>query len=323
MMKQISYYLMNPTKNMTILVETPVPEASFPFVAQKLMELEPEAEQVGFVGTSSGLHAGGMTEVNAASGKGMDGRSLRMAGGEFCGNASMSAAVYYAMQEGISEGVIWLQVSGASEAVEVQVEKHRECDGTDSVRPDETWYGRVHMPKPVSVAEETFPDGSVHTVVRFEGIAHVIMEEADAGHALVGVSVSSERVELLDSVEALKQNPDLALKMAASWCEHLNVDAIGLMFLNASHDKMWPLVYVPAAGTCIWESSCASGTTAAGAYLARQAAVGFAQKTEVSRYRLRQPGGTLEIDVTPDGEYYLAGQVKVQRRREVELDVAE
>jgi len=49
MTRQISYYLMNPTNNMTILVETPVPEASFPFVAQKLMELVPEAEQVGYI----------------------------------------------------------------------------------------------------------------------------------------------------------------------------------------------------------------------------------------------------------------------------------
>ena len=46
MRRQISYYLMDPTKNMTILVETPVPEASFPFVAQKLMELVPEAERL-------------------------------------------------------------------------------------------------------------------------------------------------------------------------------------------------------------------------------------------------------------------------------------
>ena len=76
--------------------------------------------------------------------------------------------------------------------------------------------------------------------------------------------------------------------------------------------EMQPLVYVPVAGTCIWESSCASGTTAAGAYLAQQTGAG--------NYRLQQPGGTLEIEVIPEGEYYLMGQVKVQRRQEVVLE---
>lgn len=323
MEKQISYYLMDPTKNMTILVETPVPEASFPFVAEQLMALEPSAEQVGFVcggvAATEGLAVSG-GERGLATGA-MP--SLKMAGGEFCGNASMSAAVYYAMQgtQGFTdagashanvptdgceigeEKTILLQVSGASEPVEVQVKRIR----------DESWQGRVHMPKPVSVAEETFPDGSVHTVVRFEGIAHVIMDGAGADMQQL-------------SIEALKQDPARAEALAASWCKHLHVDAIGLMFLNEAHDgmcetregligrclEMQPLVYVPVAGTCIWESSCASGTTAAGAYLAQQTGAG--------NYRLQQPGGTLEIEVIPEGEYYLMGQVKVQRRQEVVLE---
>lgn len=268
MERQISYYMMDPTKNMTILVETPVPEASFPFVAEKLMEIEPSAEQVGFV-RGGGAH-----------------HSLQMAGGEFCGNASMSAAVYYAMQEGISEGGLMLQVSGASEPVEVRVKRSG----------DDSWSVRVHMPKPVSIAEEGFPDGSVYTVVRFEGIAHVIMDES-------GI----EEKQL--SIEALEQDVARAEALAASWCEHLHADAIGLMFLNEAHDEMQPLVYVPVAGTCIWESSCASGTTAAGAYLARQ--------TGAAGYRLQQPGGTLEIEVTPEGEYYLMGQVSVREQKEV------
>jgi diaminopimelate epimerase len=267
MERQISYYMMDPTKNMTILVETPVPEASFPFVAEKLMEIEPSAEQVGFVRGDGSHHF------------------LQMAGGEFCGNASMSAAVYYAIQEELSKGAVLLKVSGAADPVEVQVEKQ-----------SESWSGRVHMPKPVSIAEEGFPDGSVYSVVRFEGIAHVIIDRA---------GIEAQQL----SIEALKQDPARAEALAASWCEHLHADAIGLMFLNEPHDEMQPLVYVPAAGTCIWESSCASGTTAAGAYLARQ--------TGAACYRLQQPGGTLEIEVTPEGEYYLMGQVSVRERKEV------
>ena len=288
MEKEISYYLMDPTKNMTILVETPVPEASFPFVAQKLMELVPEAEQVGFVCGDASARARGLGPETVFP-------TLNMAGGEFCGNASMSAAVYYALREGISEGTILLDVSGAAEPVEVLVERHQE-----------SWHGRVHMPKPLLVSEACFPDGSILPVVRFEGIAHVIIDGTDESAKSMPVA-------------AMKQDADLAGSLAKAWCEYLQADAVGLMFLNETHDEMRPLVYVPAAGTCIWESSCASGTTAAGVYLAQKAGLTDVDAGAV-RYQLRQPGGVLEIEVTPEGDYYLMGQVAVCARQEVMVE---
>lgn len=304
MRRQISCYLMDPTKNMTILVETPVPEASFPFVAQKLMELVPEAEQVGFV------HRG-ESDSACDSGTGTAFPTLRMAGGEFCGNASMSAAVYYALREGISEGTILLDVSGAADPVEVRIRKAGDSAGADDVgsaadKPDEIWYGRVHMPKPLSISEERFPDGSILPVVRFEGIAHVIIDGTDESAKSMPVA-------------AMKQDADLAGSLAKAWCEYLQADAVGLMFLNETHDEMRPLVYVPAAGTCIWESSCASGTTAAGVYLAQKAGLTDVAAGAV-RYQLRQPGGVLEIEVTPEGDYYLMGQVAVCARQEVMVE---
>ncbi len=57
---------------------------------------------------------------------------------------------------------------------------------------------------------------------------------------------------------------------------------------------MTPLVYVPGAGTLCWENSCASGTTAAAAWLARDSAEPFSVS-------LRQPGGVLEAAVSPSG----------------------
>ena len=38
------------------------------------------------------------------------------------------------------------------------------------------------------------------------------------------------------------------------------------------------------------------------------------------RYQLRQPGGVLEIEVTPEGDYYLMGQVAVCVRQEVMVE---
>ena len=65
---------------------------------------------------------------------------------------------------------------------------------------------------------------------------------------------------------------------------------------------MTPLVYVPAAGTLFWENSCASGTTACGAYVA-------AKTGGPVSLSLRQPGGSLEIRVSEDGAFGLSGTV--------------
>ena len=101
-LQKITYTLFNPTGNITLLAETPVPTASQPLVAAELMALEPETEQAGFVAFDS------------------DAAFLRMAGGEFCGNAAMSAAALYLERSGKTEGTVPVHVSGTKEAVAVK-----------------------------------------------------------------------------------------------------------------------------------------------------------------------------------------------------------
>ena len=212
----VSYALLDPTGNMTLLAETPVPEAAQPLTAKQLMELEPAAEQVGFVSDTD------------------DGTGLRMAGGEFCGNASMSAAVLYLLRKGRDGGEVTVHVSGTPEPVPVTAERG----------PDGTWQGSVVMPKPLSVGRERFPDGTELPVVRFPGITHVVLERE------------------MDRTEAER--------LAPVWCRELESEALGLMFLDRERGILKPLVYVPSADTLFWESSYASGTTAVGAYLAAE-----------------------------------------------------
>ena len=50
---EIQYLLADPTKNITVLVTTPVSRALQPELASLLLNLEPEAEQVGFVETAA------------------------------------------------------------------------------------------------------------------------------------------------------------------------------------------------------------------------------------------------------------------------------
>lgn len=254
MTKNVSYTLFDPTGNMTILAETAVPTASQPLIAKKLMRLEPTAEQVGFVS------------------EGPSGICLRMAGGEFCGNAAMSTAALYLLRQRLQEGYVTVHVAGTKEPVSVEM----------ASREDGSFRGTVVMPRPLSVKRERMPDGSTLPVVRFPGIAHAILEAGT-----------------MQQIDAEENAP--------AWCDFLGADALGLMFLNGAHDRLKPLVYVPEAGTMFWESSCASGTTAVGAFLAAESGMPV-------QLKLMQPGGTLEIAAEPAGALRLSGTVRKVRR---------
>ena len=100
--------------------------------------------------------------------------------------------------------------------------------------------------------------------------------------------------------------------LARRRCAELSADALGLMFLDRANETLTPLVYVPRSDTLFWEHSCGSGTAAVGAYLAKEQGM----RVCVS---LRQPGGTLEITASPDGELYLAGTVRCVYERTAEI----
>ena len=145
---KIDYALMDPTGNMTVLVETPVPMASQPFCASRLMELEPTAEQVGF------LSPGTAGDCDTA---------LRMAGGEFCGNAAMSAAALFCLRRKTAGGTVYVRVSGAEDPVRVTL--HRAEGGGFSCE--------VKMPRPKRVTEY-----AGCPLVELPGISHMIVTEA-------------------------------------------------------------------------------------------------------------------------------------------------
>lgn len=215
---KISYYLIDPTGNITILVKTPVAAQDQPALALSLMALEPAAEQVGFLSEDPVCDVG-----------------LRMAGGEFCGNASMSSAVVRAFETGLTSGRVKVRASGAAAPVMAQV----------ALGEDGVWTGSVDMPGPREIRTCHLEGAGERPVVFFDGIAHVIMEGRLPGRK--------------------------AETLAPLWCRALKTDALGIMFVNDAFDRMTPLVYVPAADTLFWENSCASGTSAAGACLASRA----------------------------------------------------
>lgn len=212
----MKYTVADPSGNITLLIESPCEPEKRCETALKLMKAVPSAEQAGFIGPGDG-------ECDV---------TLYMSGGEFCGNAAMSAAALYCREK---------LKSRPGETAEVKVRVSGEKDSVSvSVCPagDEEYDCRITMPAPIEILQEPYP------LIRFGGISHIVAE------------APAER-ELAEA--ELKER-----------CGALGADALGIMFLNESTGELKPLVYVKESGTLFWENSCASGTAAVGAYLAEK-----------------------------------------------------
>ena len=254
------YRIFDPTGNVTALVEDAVEPALQPEAAAEIMRLHPEIEQVGFVSFEGALPA------------------LRMAGGEFCGNASISAAALLVMEKDLPvPAVIALSVSGAPEAVEVRLEQ----------REGEIFRAAVRMPAAKSVESRSFSFEALQgdlTVVQMEGISHILIEPDSPFFSL-----------LPDRTDA-----ETAVRL---WCGELNADGLGLMFVSG--DALTPLVFIPGSKTVFWETSCASGTAAVGIALAAETDA----KIDLT---FDEPGGCLRVVSDPvSGETWLHGSTKL------------
>ena len=284
--KGLSCCILDPTGNITALVEGDVPVSRQPETAARIMRLRPETEQVGFVRMRGADHAEESAQdtegQNETLNSGIQVR-LRMAGGEFCGNASMSAAALYRYRTGGAYPAgsdtwasVSLAVSGAAEPVEVRL---REIPAAGPA-----WSARVKMPKASGI--EPFED---MTLVRMQGISHMIIEEGSRFFHL-------------------KNDKSAAEAAVREWCGRLSADGLGLMFLEreeaAQRWKMTPLVFVPGSGTVFWENSCASGSASVGMCLA-------AQRGAACALSLHEPGGVLRVESDPAGSTWLFGHARL------------
>lgn len=263
----IRYSIFDPTGNITALVESPVDESEQRAVAASIMARHAAVEQVGFVRLPD--------EKSAPA-------ALRMAGGEFCANASMSAASLWALRLGLCEGELSLAVSGAEDAVAVRLKQEEESCFSAAVR----------MPEAREITAIPFVfEGLSGTIplVRMEGIDHAVLTPDCPFFAL-------------------RDRPSAAEKAVRELCASLGAVCLGLMFLEgeSAQRRLTPLVYVPGSRTLFWESSCASGSAAAGMLLARQSG----ERTELE---LIEPGGVLRVESDPQkGETRLFGRTRLR-----------
>lgn len=242
---KLDYTVWDPTKNITLLVSSPVPRAEQPRVAAKLMSARPHVEQVGFL------------EPAALPGAAL---RLQMMGGEFCGNASMSAAAFLAERDSAAaEGeesfsvVPTLEVSGYPGLLHCHLSRQEEGG----------WRGTVDMPLPEKIGTAELSGVGTVPAVIFDGITHCI-------------------------VPANAMTRSAAEAAIRPLCAALKADACGILLYDEAAASFAPLVCVLSTDTAVWESGCGSGSAALGAYLAFQSGGDCAAE-------LRQPGGTIAV----------------------------
>ena len=180
------------------------------------MEREKLVEQVGFLSYEEGCDI-----------------KLRMAGGEFCGNATMCAAAYIYMKE--KKEKLNVKIYSIDNLVEVNIKSLNKTE----------WDAEVLMPKSTSIKNLNFENDKNYPVVFFTSIAHIIVD-----------------IENLSDIDKIKS--ELMLK---KFCNEQNISAAGLIYYDNKNYKIYPLVYVKNIDTMFWENACASGTTAVGMYL--------------------------------------------------------
>jgi diaminopimelate epimerase len=174
-------------------------------------------EQVGFVNTD------------------LNNPELFMAGGEFCGNASRSATLYYLNGK---PGEILLKVSGVANKLRAGIDKAQNV-----------W---VEMPVIVGNFNNSIKFiNDTTAIVKMFGITHMIVNNNDYRHLYeLEEELKKESFEMLEKY-GLTDEP-----------------AAGVMYLekNAKGYVIHPIVYVKAINTLFYETACGSGTTAVGLY---------------------------------------------------------
>lgn len=209
MKKEFKYYIYSPCGNDTALVEgTNINEQIKKIINNKIMNANPNIEQVGFVS--------------------QDRYKLAMAGGEFCGNATRSAAYYY--------------LKGNSGEIDINV------SGDIIIKAGVNEEGKAWSQIPLYEGTDYINqlDKEIYEI-KINGIKYMILEKDLSKQYL------SDRKNIkLNAMNLLKKY------------NIRETEAMGVIFLEEINEKIkiHPVVWVKEINTLFYETSCGSGTTA-------------------------------------------------------------
>jgi diaminopimelate epimerase len=228
-----------------------------------LADKDLQAEQVGFVFAPTAEVSAHKAEVSAPTAEVSAHKAenglwrLTMMGGEFCGNAARAFGLLAARWSGLrGRQQFTVEVSGAPAPVAVDVD----CDGGAAA---------AAIPPPEAGGGIVF-DGKTLPVYRFDGISHVIMEDAAPDRRTF--------FEVKALFEARFGKPD----------------ALGVMFRDTAEGIMRPAVYVYATESLVFESSCGSGVAAFACYRFEK------MNGADALMSVKQPGGVITARVVTE-----------------------
>lgn len=236
----------SPAKNTTVIITSECPKSYYPVLAKKAMSYDYlHSEQVGFIVPPS--------KKGSVIG-------LEMAGGEFCGNATLAAAAY-AVYKGLTNKEIFnIDTSGTDESIRCRVAKVSDfCYSTSCTMPSAKGIDEAKI-KLLKKTVEGY-------IVEFDGISHFVLEAED------------DIEEYLELARALK--------------EIVDAGAIGIIPYKKVQDgryKIKPFVHVRAINSNVFERGCGSGSLALGIYLNKIRGV----STDIE---VLQPGGTIRVGI--------------------------
>ncbi len=206
---------------------------------------------------------------------------LEMAGGEFCGNATRSAAHYYL--EG-KEGELILKVNGK-----------------DYIKAGINEKGEAYCEIPLYKGNKKMVEKKENGIyqVRMQGMVTIVIEEENAK-------------KYLENKDKIKEET----KKIIEKYQLTNEEAVGVMYLEREKNmlKINPIVWVNEINTMFYETACGSGTTGVGIVQAYK-------ENKNQKLNIVQPSGNIiNITVEKDnekiikavisGEIYTDGKVK-------------
>lgn len=225
----IKYHIFDPTKNITILVDSDIDITEQPKIAKLLMENVTNAEQVGFVKFD--------TNGNV---------KLRMAGGEFCGNATICAGVYAVLKENnnSTNHIKKVYVDALKNQIDVEIKYIDKY----------TYMGIANMPHAKGINKIELSNNETYEIVELDGISHIIIDiEKYKENIIFDIDNNDFKKYFEEKIKTLS--------------DYFNIDSLGIIFYDKNNNSITPLVYIKTADTLYWENSCASGSIATYEYL--------------------------------------------------------
>lgn len=243
----IHYIKADPSGNTTIFVLDDIEPSQRAALAAQLLRTV-GAEQVGYLQRLS------QTKL-----------SVHMMGGEFCGNASRSAAALALARDGGEAGDYEILCSGCGQPLAAHAEK----------RPDGVYMASIVMPMPTAVDAVIIDTGGMpgrFFRVTLPGIVHFVHFVDDMEHA----------------------DKDMFWQSVYDYAKDEDYEAFGLVLFAPKTLSMVPAVYVAGTDTLYWEQSCGSGSAAVTAALA-------CLGKQTVQCTVHQPGGDIAIYGAVDG----------------------